>query len=278
MPRWLQEIRDSTDAGLLNGCWEFTESMMDQLHALCPKGTEKARREYLSFAFCRKPGGKKLRRAIRRQLQYIRRNQKHIHGLLDTLEAVRNSKAFPLSASQQRSWFIVQTVQAQQEDTQAEKTRRHDDRIASLHQPHMRPIVRGKAGKAVEFGAKRNVALVGKLAFIDEFHWDTDNKSVSLPEQVERYRQRFGFYPQVVLADRIYGTRANRASLKEKGIRFGGKPLGRPKKRSAEKAAQMRLQLRQNGVEHIAMAPWSRDLHRRIPSLFAQQITAGVQY
>ena len=29
-----------------------------------------------------------------------------------------------------------------------------DYRIVSLNQPHIRPIVRGKAGKAVEFGAK----------------------------------------------------------------------------------------------------------------------------
>ncbi len=29
-----------------------------------------------------------------------------------------------------------------------------DDRIVSLTQPHIRPIVRGEAGKSVEFGAK----------------------------------------------------------------------------------------------------------------------------
>ncbi|MHC5596709.1 MAG: hypothetical protein ACYTXC_12335 [Nostoc sp.] len=34
----------------------------------------------------------------------------------------------------------------------AEKKQSIDDRIVSLTQPHIRPIVRGKAGKAVEFG------------------------------------------------------------------------------------------------------------------------------
>jgi hypothetical protein len=47
-------------------------------------------------------------------------------------------------------------------------------------------------------------------------------------DYVERYLKRFGFYPKEVLADQIYCTRANRAALKEKGIRLLAKPLGRP--------------------------------------------------
>jgi len=47
-------------------------------------------------------------------------------------------------------------------------------------------------------------------------------------DYVEKYRVRFGCYPREVLADQIYCTRANRAALKEKGIRLLAKPLGRP--------------------------------------------------
>ena len=45
---------------------------------------------------------------------------------------------------------------------------------------------------------------------------------------VEQYKKRFGFYPKELLADQIYCTRANRAALKEKGIKLLAKPLGRP--------------------------------------------------
>ncbi len=52
--------------------------------------------------------------------------------------------------------------------------------------------------------------------------------------QVESYRERFGYYPEAVLGDQIYGTRENRKYLKAKGIRYSGKALGRPRKLSKE--------------------------------------------
>ena len=51
-----------------------------------------------------------------------------------------------------------------------------------------------------------------------------------MPGQVEAYKQRHGQYPEKLLADPLYGNRENRKFLKEKGIRFAGKPLGRPPK------------------------------------------------
>jgi len=47
---------------------------------------------------------------------------------------------------------------------------------------------------------------------------------------VEEYKVLKGYYPEVLIADKIYGTRENRAYLKSHGIRFCGKPLGRPVK------------------------------------------------
>ena len=44
---------------------------------------------------------------------------------------------------------------------------------------------------------------------------------------VEKYRQRFGFYPAQVLADQIYCTRDNRKQLKLPDIHLIAKPLGR---------------------------------------------------
>jgi hypothetical protein len=70
-----------------------------------------------------------------------------------------------------------------------------------------------------------------------------------LETQVENYKSRYGCYPEVVLADGIYGTGENRKFLKAKGIRFGGKPLGRPKKQTelnAEEIKQARVQRKQD--------------------------------
>jgi len=119
--------------------------------------------------------------------------------------------------------------------------RRCDDRIVSISQPYVRPIIIGKQDKPVEFGAKLSVSLTGEgLAHIDALRWDAFNEGADLAGQVEAYKARYDHYPDVVLGDPAYGTQANRRYLKQRGIRFAGKPLGRPKKVTAENKAEMK--------------------------------------
>jgi hypothetical protein len=58
---------------------------------------------------------------------------------------------------------------------------------------------------------------------------------------VECYKQRYGYYPEAVNVDAIYGTRDNRSKLKTLGIRFIGKALGRPKAESLTPQAKREL-------------------------------------
>ena len=76
------------------------------------------------------------------------------------------------------------------------------------------------------------------------FIWDAFNESADLIDQIEKYHGRFGVYPEVVLADQIYGTRDNRNTMKDKGIRFSGKALGRPLKLSPEQKRMIRNEAR----------------------------------
>ena len=112
-------------------------------------------------------------------------------------------------------------------------TRRVDDRIVSLHQPWVRPIVRGKTAMPVEFGAKVALSLVEGYARIEHFSWDAFNEGTTLKESAERYKERTGQYPERLLADKIYRTRENLAWCKERGIRMNGPRLGRPPKDKA---------------------------------------------
>jgi len=96
--------------------------------------------------------------------------------------------------------------------------------------------------------------MVDGIALVDRFGWDAYNEGTDLTAQIEHYKSRYGHYPQAVLGDGIYGTRANRNYMKSKGIRFGGKPLGRPKKQTeanAEQIKQEKLQRRQDALERI---------------------------
>jgi len=227
-----QAIRFPTDLGLLNESREISEEIIDELY---PKsGLEKkprsyrrtARKKYLATVKQRKPGAKKIRRGIKEQLQYLRRNLGHIDMLLDRIPGIH----IPLPYKLLRKYWVIQHVYRQQEEMYRTNTKSCSDRIVSISQPHVRPIVRGKAEKKAEFGAKLSVSLTGDgIARVDRVSWDAFHEGEDLIDQVEGYKERYGYYPEAVLADPLYGTRDNRKYLKSRGIRFAGKPLGRPK-------------------------------------------------
>lgn len=160
-------------------------------------------------------------------------------------------------------------VYEQQKHMYDNRLRSHPHRIVSISQPHVRPIVRGKAGKAVEFGAKLSASLNNNgLAHVDEVRWEAFNESADLPGQVEAFKKRHGYYPAVVLADGIYGTRENRRYCKEKGIRFGGKPLGRPRKETDANREELREAKRQHRRDHLERIPIEGKLFVRFFGIF----------
>jgi len=256
-----QMIRFPTDVSLLNHAREITEALIDELHkrkeiiGKKPRTyRQQARKAYLGISKRKRAGRKLIRKGIRQQLQYLRRNFKYIEQMLDTLMP-DDGMAFPLNHKIQRQYWIIQHLYAQQQQMYKSKTRRCDNRIISISQPHVRPIVRGKAGKPVEFGSKISVSMMGKLAFVDRLSWDAFNESADLIGQVKAYRKRFGFYPESVHADGIYGTRDNRKWLKDQGIRFAGKPLGRPKKVTDENKAEISQIKRQQREDERTRIP-----------------------
>ena len=112
------------------------------------------------------------------------------------------------------------------------------DRIVSVSQPFLRPIVRGKAGKPVEFGAKLDISVVNGWTRLECFSFDAYNEAGNLPTMAERFREREGYYPSRILADKIYRNRENLRFCKEHGIRLSGPALGRPKKDEARDKTQ----------------------------------------
>jgi len=104
----------------------------------------------------------------------------------------------------QQKYWIIQTMYRQQLSMFKTGNRQVDDRIFSIDQPHIRPIVRGKARAKTEFGAKIHLILVDGYSFLDTISWDAFNEGSHLKDYVKNYRKRFGFYPAKVLADQIY--------------------------------------------------------------------------
>ena len=78
-----------------------------------------------------------------------------------------------------------------------------------------RPIVRGKDKAQVEFGAKLGVSIQNGYAQINILSWEAYNKSMDLNKQVEDYKRLNGYYPKVIITDKIYGNSDNRQWLKD---------------------------------------------------------------
>lgn len=196
----------------------------------------------MTVAKKRRPSQKKRRKAIKKQLQYIKRNLAHIEAM---------GELTWLTKYYYKMLLVVTEVYRQQLWMYENKTHSIEDRIVSLTQPHIRPIVRGKAGKSVEFGAKLSASCRNGYVFLDRISWDNFNESVDLKKQVEEFKRFTGFYPESIHVDRIYRTRSNRAWCKERGIRMSGPPLGRPPtniSKSAKKQAQSDERIR-NSIE-----------------------------
>jgi IS5 family transposase len=93
----------------------------------------------------------------------------------------------------------------------------------------VRPIARGKAGTPTEFGAKLSLSLVNGFSRVEHISWNNYNESTLLVDHVEKFRERYGYYPASVEADKIYRTRENRTYCSSRGIRLSGPSLGRPR-------------------------------------------------
>ena len=129
-----QAIRFPTDLSLLNEARQFSEQIIDKLYPQTdlkkkPRTYRKnARKAYLGVVKKRRPGSKVLRRGIKQQLQYLRRNLGHIEQLLDYFP---EATPLPLPRWLLHRYWVIQHVYDQQWEMYCTKTCRCDDRIGS---------------------------------------------------------------------------------------------------------------------------------------------------
>jgi len=251
------DIKYPTDLNLLSEAREKTEAIIDHLHPFRSKREkkprnyrQKARKDYLGIAKMKKAGRKKIRQGVGKQLRYLRRNLAFIS------EMAKEGLLVHLSRTQYRNLLVIHELFRQQQWMHENRSHRIANRIVSITQPHIRPIIRGKAGSDVEFGAKVSVSLVNGMTFVDRISWDAYNESGDLVDQIESYRKRFGHDPASVHADKIYRTRENIRYCKSRGIRLSGPPLGRPKKVTEQNAQQLKKEKhvrRRDEIDRIAI-------------------------
>lgn len=198
-----------------------------------------ARKNYLTLAKTRRRSSKKIRSTIRKQLSFVKRD---LHYLDDMMQ-----KGYAPTSKEISLLFTIHKLYEQQEYMYKNKVHSVEDRIVSITQPWIRPIVRGKSKAPVEFGAKFDLSLdENGYGRIEKISYDAYNESTIMQEAVERYKERTGHYPERVLADQIYRTRENRRYCKSHSIRLSGPKLGRPSVNTKQTVKERKLEYQDN--------------------------------
>ena len=240
-----QDIQYPTDVRLLHEARQKLEGIMDTLQVGRSKDKprhyrERANKEYNRFSRNRRPTKEQIRTALRKQLQYVSRD-------LRLVSEMQHDSTATLSDRQRQYLETITRLYEQQQTMYNRRTRRCEDRIVSIHQPYVRPIVRGKAAAGTEFGAKFTASVVAGYAEVTTLSWDAYNESRDLVKAAEQYKVRHGCFPERILADKIFRTRHNLQYCKENGIHLNGHPLGRPPADTKIYDEQRRLEREESG-------------------------------
>lgn len=241
------DIKYPTDLNLVNDARELTENIIDLLRQQQPNPSPRprtksqiCRRRYLEIIKHPKCGVVKRRSALRFLLNAVRRNLEFIDLLQHQSDSIDGTTVEQIR--------VIRLVHDQQREMPDQKSRRVEHRIVSLHQPHVRPIVRGKAGRETEFGAKLTASLENGYTRIERLSWEACNEASDLQSICERYKERNGHYPEAVLADKLFRNRENLRYCAEHGIRLSGPKLGRPTK--VVDSAKLKQQLADNSARN----------------------------
>ena len=221
------EVRYPTDQKLL---WESVHWSYHQMKTICktlklnlPRTKYlKWEKRYIGYSKMRRKTNKK-RRPLTKSLLLL---LKKINTKLDELEKQYDLE-MPSNYYKRRA--IIKKINNQQEllFTTGEKPK---NRIVSIDKDYLRPIVRGKEIKPVEFGAKVNKLQIDGINFIQRISFDNFNEGTQFKNTIYKAQGLTKTRVKTVGADAIYATNKNRVFATSNKIQTDFKPKGRPSK------------------------------------------------
>jgi len=201
-------MRYPTNVKLL---WESTEWSYNQLKLICkrlkirmPRNKyEEQWNKYDAYSHKRKKTHKETLKRIRSLLYLLRK----LIGLLRKIEDQYHEQLELPRKYHERIKVISKVLRQQQQIFETGKS--VPDRIVSISKSYIRPIVRGKEVKPVEFGAKVNMIQFDGINFIEHLSFNAFNEGTRLVKSIRYGRSLFGKITHIS-ADDIYATNANR--------------------------------------------------------------------
>ena len=232
------EMGYPTDQKLL---WECCEKAYSIMCTACQRlGIHRPRTKYLdvekanlTYVKQRKHSKSQQRKIIRRLirllgkiLQEIRKTYRNYDDMEDVL-----------TIKEKNVMEIITKVYRQQKNHFENDNPRESipDRIVSISKPYVRPIVRGKEVKNVEFGAKCNNILVDGISFIEKLSFNAFNEGTRLEHCIKMHKRLFKVDAKKIGGDTGYAGTANRNLCKEMGIQTSFVNRGRPAAEKQEK-------------------------------------------
>ena len=178
-------------------------------------------RAYLAYSKLRKRRKSQPSMIKRRLLQLLEK-------LLDQLKQLHSSYRDRLTLpSDYQIRFSVMRVLEQGKNLFAGK--KVSDRIVSIDRHYLRPIIRGKETKSVEFGSKVNNIQIDGISFIEHISFKAFNEGVRLKDCIHLQQlTRAGM--KALAADSIYANNANRKFCTKYHISTSSKRKGRAAK------------------------------------------------
>lgn len=210
-------IRYPTDVKLL---WECSEKLWDDfIPSLCknfklkqPRSKFKEQKvRYLAYSKLRRKSHRKTK-ARKKVLLYLVEK-----GIAAYTELLNKTKGGDLSACYYKTFSTIKAVIEQQKQLLANPKAKVKQRIVSLHKPYLRPIVRGKENKPVEFGMKVHMNQVDGVNWIEHVDFENFNECKRLKYSILKHNIHLGECTHIS-ADRIYPTNENRKFITSKGI------------------------------------------------------------
>jgi hypothetical protein len=217
-------LRCPTNIKLL---WESVEWIHDLIGYHCKQlGIPLLRSKYLkwkkrfvSYSKMRRKTKKK-KRALTRSLLLL---LKKFSDELDRLEA---EYGITMTKDQYRRRATAKKIYSQQH-AYFYKGQKPKARIVSLDKDYIRPIVRGKETKAVEFGAKVNKFQINGISFIEHLSFEAFHEGNSFQDTVFKAQRLTKVKTRLAGADAIYATNTNRKFTTRYNIHTDFKRKGR---------------------------------------------------
>ena len=231
------DMRYPTDQKLLWECCEKAYSIMCSVSQRL--GIHRPRTKYLDVEKANLAYVKQRKHSKSQQRRITRRLIRLLGKILAEIRKIgrdHNSEDM-LTVKENRLMDIITKVYRQQKNHFEKGDPRESipNRIVSVSKPYVRPIVRGKEVKNVEFGAKCNNILVDGISFIEKLSFNAFNEGTRLEHCIKMHKRLFKVDAKKIGGDTGYASTANRNLCKEMGIQTSFVNRGRPSAEKQEK-------------------------------------------